>query len=159
MNESKDSGDGEALDEKTADPDPLKQFQRWFDEARAKVSQLPEAMTLATSSSGSIPSARLVLLKQVDEEGFVFYTNYRSRKARDLDANPFAAEALRRGLIINCTHDFTLRLLPPFIITRAQVREFLRLFTLVLEKTPRPIPMAETQNSAKPRRFARSAAR
>ena len=76
-----------------------------------------------------------------------------------IDANPFAAEALRRGLIINCTHDFTLRLLPPFIITRAQVREFLRLFTLVLEKTPRPIPMAEEQNSAKPRRFARSAAR
>ena len=76
-----------------------------------------------------------------------------------IDANPFAAEALRRGLIINCTHDFTLRLLPPFIITRAQVRDFLRLFTLVLEKTPRPIPMAEEQNSAKPRRFARSAAR
>ncbi len=76
-----------------------------------------------------------------------------------IDANPFAAEALRRGLIINCTHDFTLRLLPPFIITRAQVREFLRLFTLVLEKTPRPIPMAEEPNSAKPRHFARSAAR
>jgi len=76
-----------------------------------------------------------------------------------IDANPFAAEALRRGLIINCTHDFTLRLLPPFIITRAQVREFLRLFTLTLEKTPRPIPMAEAQNPAKPRRLARSAAR
>jgi len=91
MDESKDSDDGESLDEKTADPDPLKQFQRWFDEARARVSQLPEAMTLATATTDGKPSARLVLLKQVDERGFVFYTNYRSSKARDLEANPFAA--------------------------------------------------------------------
>ena len=79
------------LDEREVDPNPINQFRRWFDEAKATGLPLPEAMTLATSSSGSIPSARLVLLKQVDEEGFVFYTNYRSRKARDLDANPFAA--------------------------------------------------------------------
>ena len=91
MDESKDSGDGEALDERTADPDPLKQFQRWFDEARDKVSQLPEAMTLATATTDGKPSARLVLLKQVDDRGFVFYTNYHSSKARDLEANPFAA--------------------------------------------------------------------
>jgi acetylornithine/N-succinyldiaminopimelate aminotransferase len=49
-----------------------------------------------------------------------------------VDGAPFVAEAMQRGLLINCTHDFTLRLLPPFIITRSQVREFLRLFELVL---------------------------
>ena len=94
MDESKNSSAGEGLDEKTADPDPLKQFQRWFDEARDKVSPLPEAMTLATATTDGRPSARLVLLKQVDDRGFVFYTNYRSSKARDLDANPFAALVL-----------------------------------------------------------------
>ncbi len=94
MDESKDSDDGESLDERTADSDPFKQFQRWFDEARAKVSPLPEAMTLATATTDGKPSARLVLLKQVDERGFVFYTNYRSSKARDLEANPFAALVL-----------------------------------------------------------------
>ena len=91
MDESKVSHAGQGLDEKTADPDPLRQFQRWFDEARAKVPQLPEAMTLATATRDGKPSARLVLLKQVDHQGFVFYTNYRSQKARDLDTNPFAA--------------------------------------------------------------------
>jgi pyridoxamine 5'-phosphate oxidase len=91
MDESKDSGADQGLDERTADPDPLKQFQRWFDEARAKVSPLPEAMTLATATTDGKPSARLVLLKQVDDRGFVFYTNYRSSKARELDTNPFAA--------------------------------------------------------------------
>ena len=91
MDESKDSDAGRGLDEKNADPDPLKQFQQWFEEARAKVSQLPEAMTLATATTEGKPSARLVLLKQVDDRGFVFYTNYRSSKARDLEANPFAA--------------------------------------------------------------------
>ncbi len=94
MDESKDSDDGESLDERTADSDPFKQFQRWFDEARAKVSPLPEAMTLATATTDGKPSARLVLLKQVDERGFVFYTNYRSSKARDLEANPLAALVL-----------------------------------------------------------------
>jgi len=79
------------LDEREADPDPINQFRRWFDEAKAAGLPLPEAMTLATASSGGIPSARLVLLKQVDEDGFVFYTNYKSRKALDLEANPFAA--------------------------------------------------------------------
>jgi len=91
MDERKDSSAVEALDERTADPDPVKQFQRWFEEARTKVPQLPEAMTLATATTNGKPSARLVLLKQVDEEGFVFYTNYCSSKAHDLEANPFAA--------------------------------------------------------------------
>src|SRR5262249_37445851 len=76
-----------------------------------------------------------------------------------IDANPFAAEALRRGLIINCTHDFILRLLPPFIITRAQVREFLRLFEQVLEKTPKSVSATPAQQPALTARFAQAIAR
>jgi pyridoxamine 5'-phosphate oxidase len=79
------------LDEKTVDRDPIKQFQSWFDEARACGSRLPESMTLATSTKDARPSARVVLLKQVDANGFVFYTNYRSAKARELEENPRGA--------------------------------------------------------------------
>jgi pyridoxamine 5'-phosphate oxidase len=81
----------QALDEKTADPNPLTLFRRWFDEAIASGSRLPDAMTLATATKEGKPSARMVLLKQADEQGFVFYTNYKSRKARELDENPYAA--------------------------------------------------------------------
>jgi pyridoxamine 5'-phosphate oxidase len=81
----------EGLDEKTIDRDPIKQFQRWFDEAKAANLPLPEAMTLATATRDGKPSARMVLLKQVDEDGFVFFTNYKSVKAEQLDANPYAA--------------------------------------------------------------------
>lgn len=79
------------LDEKSADPNPLKLFRRWFDEAIASGSRLPDATTLATATKEGKPSARMVLLKQADEQGFVFYTNYNSRKARELDENPYAA--------------------------------------------------------------------
>lgn len=75
-----------------------------------------------------------------------------------VEGNPFVIEAARRGLLINCTHDFTLRLLPPFIVTRAQVREFLRLFELVLATTPQSISAAESQ-LVNPRHLAHSAAR
>jgi pyridoxamine 5'-phosphate oxidase len=81
----------EGLDEKTIDRDPIKQFQRWFDEAKAANLPLPEAMTLATATPDGKPSARMVLLKHVDEDGFVFFTNYESAKAEQLDANPYAA--------------------------------------------------------------------
>lgn len=81
----------EELDEKTIDPDPIEQFQTWFADAVAAKLPLPEAMTLATATPDGKPSARMVLLKQVDEAGFVFFTNYNSVKARQLDANPFAA--------------------------------------------------------------------
>lgn len=80
-----------SIDESTADPDPIKQFNRWFDQARGAGIPLAEAMTLATATANGQPSARMVLLKSVDEDGFVFYTNYHSRKARELDENPFAA--------------------------------------------------------------------
>jgi pyridoxamine 5'-phosphate oxidase len=79
------------LDEKTADRDPLVLFQRWFDDARAAGLILPEAMTLCTATKDGRPSGRLVLLKQADDQGFVFYTNYGSQKARDLEANPQAS--------------------------------------------------------------------
>jgi pyridoxamine 5'-phosphate oxidase len=81
----------DTLDERTVDRDPLILFQRWLNEAIAAGIHLAEAMTLATATPSGKPSARLVLLKQADEHGFVFYTNYNSMKARELDANPQAA--------------------------------------------------------------------
>jgi len=80
------------LNEATAPRTPLQLFQNWFAEARQHPEiLLPEAMTLATADQNSRPSARMVLLKSYDERGFVFYTNYNSRKARELEANPYAA--------------------------------------------------------------------
>jgi len=81
----------EGLDEKTIDRDPIKQFQTWLNDAFEARLPLPEAMTLATATPEGKPSARMVLLKQVDHDGFVFYTNYNSAKARQLDANHYAA--------------------------------------------------------------------
>jgi pyridoxamine 5'-phosphate oxidase len=81
----------QTLDETSAGPDPIALFQRWFQHARAAGIPLAETMTLATVSAECKPSARMVLLKQVDDHGFVFYTNYQSRKANELDKNPAAA--------------------------------------------------------------------
>ena len=81
----------EGLDEKTINRDPIAQFKAWFDDATAANLPLPEAMTLATATPDGKPSARMVLLKQADEDGFVFFTNYQSAKAEELDANPYAA--------------------------------------------------------------------
>jgi len=71
-------------------PDPLEQFRIWFTEASAKVSE-PETMTVSTATASGIPSARTVLFKQVDSTGFVFFTNYTSRKSKELLENPNAA--------------------------------------------------------------------
>ena len=73
------------------DPDPIKQFARWFQDAEQAGIALPNAMTLATASREGKPSARLVLLKEVDGRGFVFFTNEESRKGRELQENPRAA--------------------------------------------------------------------
>ena len=79
------------LDEHSVDADPLRQFQAWMDEAiRAQVPE-PTAMGLATVDASGRPSGRIVLLKGVDPRGLVFYTNYESRKGRDLAARPIAA--------------------------------------------------------------------
>jgi pyridoxamine 5'-phosphate oxidase len=76
---------GQPFDVGAAAPDPFRQFERWFDDARESERD-PTAMTLATSGAGGRPSARIVLLKGVDQGGFVFFTNYGSRKAREIDA-------------------------------------------------------------------------
>jgi len=91
MNESTHQYNEDAIDEATVDRDPLQLFQRWLDDAKATGMRLPEAVTLATATPDGKPSARLVLLKGADERGFVFYTNYQSRKARELDSNAQAA--------------------------------------------------------------------
>ena len=72
-------------------PDPLAQFALWLDEARAAGIEMPEAMTLATADAAGRPSARTVLLKGADAEGFRFFTNTESRKGRELAENPSAA--------------------------------------------------------------------
>ena len=91
MPQFKDDSSQEMLDEKIVASDPITQFQLWFDDAVKAGIGMPEAMTLATSTKEGKPSARLVLLKQVNERGFVFFTNYQSVKAQDLDGNPLAA--------------------------------------------------------------------
>ncbi|RQR30600.1 pyridoxamine 5'-phosphate oxidase [Burkholderia sp. Bp9143] len=80
-----------SLDEADAAPDPFAQFDRWFKEALAAKLPEPNTMTLATVGDNGRPSARIVLIKGVDERGFVFFTNYESRKGRDLAAHPHAA--------------------------------------------------------------------
>lgn len=79
------------LAEDRVDADPLKQFAAWFADAVAGGEILPEAMTLATSTPTGEPSARMVLLRGVDERGFGFFTNYDSQKGRELADNPRAA--------------------------------------------------------------------
>ncbi len=80
-----------ALNEEEVDPNPFKQFEEWFRQAEAAVPILPNAMTLATATKEGVPSTRVVLLKDFDEHGFVFYTNYYSQKGTELDENPIAA--------------------------------------------------------------------
>jgi pyridoxamine 5'-phosphate oxidase len=104
----------DALLESNVLPDPIAQFDRWFNDAT--LAGLPEAnaMTLATVDTSGAPSARIVLLKGFDQRGFVFFTNYSSRKGRDLAANPRAAlcffwESLERQVRIEGTVEKTTR--------------------------------------------------
>jgi len=80
-----------ALDVADVHEDPLQQFRQWFLEAQQSALREPNAMTLATCTADGRPSARVVLLKTLDERGFGFFTDFRSRKARELLANPHAA--------------------------------------------------------------------
>lgn len=82
------------LDEHDLLPDPIALVQRWFADALAAGVPQADAMTLATATPEGRPSARAVLLKGIDARGFAFYTNYDSRKGRELDANPHAALVL-----------------------------------------------------------------
>jgi pyridoxamine 5'-phosphate oxidase len=93
------------LSEKDAARDPFRQFEKWFQEAEAAKIHEPNAAVLATGSKDGRPSARTVLLKGMDGRGFVFYTNYNSRKGRELEANARGAYlfpwfALERQVII-----------------------------------------------------------
>jgi len=85
------SYDKNVLLEASLASNPFKQFARWFDEALGSGAVEPTAMTLATASKAGRPSARTVLLKGFDEHGFVFFTNYESRKGQDLAENPYAS--------------------------------------------------------------------
>jgi pyridoxamine 5'-phosphate oxidase len=79
------------MDARDLDSDPLKQFERWFAEARGEGLAAPEGMALATATPDGRPSVRMVLLKDAGEQGFDFFTHYDSRKGGELAANPHAA--------------------------------------------------------------------
>ena len=85
---------GEPLDPSSCDPDPIVEVRRWFDAAVAANLPTVNAMTLATVDARGRPAARIVLLKELDSRGFVFFTNYDSRKGHDLATHPFAALVL-----------------------------------------------------------------
>jgi pyridoxamine 5'-phosphate oxidase len=87
----------ERLDERDVAPDPIVQFIAWFDQAAAAELPEPNAMALATASAEGAPSVRIVLLKGVDQRGFAFYTDYRSRKAAELAQNRRAALVFHWG--------------------------------------------------------------
>jgi pyridoxamine 5'-phosphate oxidase len=93
------------LDEKEVAPEPFAQFGHWFADAVDLGLVEPNAMVLSTVSTGGVPSSRMVLLKAYDDRGFVFFTNYRSRKALEIAANPavclvFPWHAMRRQVIV-----------------------------------------------------------
>jgi pyridoxamine 5'-phosphate oxidase len=79
------------LDERTVDPDPIKQFLLWFNDASSSQMPLPNAMVVATADKQGKPSARVMLLKDFGDRGFIFYTNYKSRKALEMEKNASAA--------------------------------------------------------------------
>jgi pyridoxamine 5'-phosphate oxidase len=81
----------DTLNENEIDRNPIRLFQGWFEEAIAAKLPMPDAMSLATVTPDCRPTSRMVLLKQVDGYGFVFFTNYESAKARQLERNPYAA--------------------------------------------------------------------
>jgi pyridoxamine 5'-phosphate oxidase len=98
----------ESLTERDVEADPIAQFEKWFEQAIHAGMIEPNAMTLATSTRDGHPSARMVLLKGVDASGFVFFTDYRSRKGAELEANPrvslcFWWDALQRQVRVTGT--------------------------------------------------------
>lgn len=82
---------GKDFNRKDLEPDPIKMFSKWFEEALSADVPEPNAMHLATTSANGRPSGRIVLLKGTDEEGFIFFTNYGSRKSREINENSFAS--------------------------------------------------------------------
>lgn len=91
LHDIRDEYSKQELSRKQCDSDPIKQFEKWLGEAiEAKVHE-PTAMNLATLNAQGKPNSRVVLLKEVNSQGFVFFTNYQSQKGQDLAINPFAA--------------------------------------------------------------------
>jgi len=119
--------------------------QKLLENIRTRGAELRDGLTKLASKSS--------LIREIRSEGLMIGVEL------SVEGGPFVTEAMRRGLLINCTHDFTLRLLPPFIITRAQVREFLRLFELILATAPQPASALDSAESADPGRVAHAAAR
>ncbi|MGP4113862.1 pyridoxamine 5'-phosphate oxidase [Streptomyces sp. 4N509B] len=96
------------MDEKDLAPDPFTQFEEWYKEAAASGLHEPNAMVLSSADTQGRPSSRTVLLKQVDPRGFVFFTNYGSRKGREIEANPhvsllFPWHGISRQVIVSGT--------------------------------------------------------
>ena len=119
--------------------------EKLLDNIRARSAELREGLaTLA---------AKFDFIREIRAEGLMIGVEL------SIDGAPFVAEAMQRGLLINCTHDLTLRLLPPFNITRAQVREFLRLFALVLATTPQQASASDSGKTPNPARVAHATAR
>jgi acetylornithine aminotransferase/acetylornithine/N-succinyldiaminopimelate aminotransferase len=112
---------------------------------RARGAELREGLTKL--------AAKFDFIREIRGEGLMIGVEL------SVEGAPFVAEAMQRGLLINCTHDFTLRLLPPFIVSRAQVREFLMLFELILATTPQQADPSDSGKTADPARFAHAAAR
>ena len=79
------------LDQTDVNKNPVAQFEKWFDEALKSQALEPNAMTLSTITETGKPSARIVLLKGIENNSFLFYTNYQSQKGKELDANPACA--------------------------------------------------------------------
>jgi acetylornithine/N-succinyldiaminopimelate aminotransferase len=118
---------------------------RLLENIRARSQELREGLTAL--------ARKFDFIREIRGEGLMLGVEL------SVEGAPFVAEAMRRGLLINCTHDYTLRLLPPFIVTRAQVREFLRLFELVLATTPKMASAAPGGIPADTSRVAHAAAR
>lgn len=119
--------------------------EKLLENVRARGDELREGLARLAS--------QFDLIREIRAEGLMIGIDL------SVEGAPFVAEAMERGLLINCTHDFTLRLLPPFIITRAQVGEFLKLFETVLAKTPKQAPASSAVNSAVSQGAAQAAAR
>ena len=119
--------------------------EKLLENIRARGEELREGLTKL--------AAKFDFIREIRVEGLMIGVEL------SIEGGPFVSWAMQRGLLINCTHDFTLRLLPPFIITRAQVREFLRLFGLVLATTPQQASAPDSAKAADSNRVAHATAR
>ncbi len=119
--------------------------EKLLENIRARGEELREGLTKL--------AAKFDFIREIRVEGLMIGVEL------SIEGGPFVSWAMQRGLLINCTHDFTLRLLPPFIITRAQVREFLRLFELVLATTPQQASAPDSAKAADSNRVAHATAR